>query len=105
MVYLAVLFAHNYEWMAIADTAAEAKQKVFDGFNTFLMKQTEMKEGRGTLTHEYHETKIAEYYKKNYRGDVSIDTLENAHQLEVLEIDKNECYRNGYRVPSRIQDF
>ena len=105
MVYLAVLFAHDYEWMAISDTAAQAKQKVFDGFNVFVVRQVEMREGKGTITHEYATKRLKEYYSKNFRGDVSIDTLQKGYQLEVLEVDENECYRDGYRVPSRIQDF
>ena len=107
MLYLALLFAAGYEWMALGGSEAEAKQKVFDGFNTYLMRQEEMRLGGKTQTYEYLHKKLKEYYRDNIGGDVSIDTLiaSKKFQLEVFDLEINECYRNGHKVPSRIQDF
>lgn len=106
MKYLAVLQTDDYEWICLSDTEAEAKQGVFDGFNVWLMRQFERENDLAIeTTHEYLEARLSHYYKRHFGGDVSIDALSKGNTIEVLELIPDACYRDGYKVPRRIQDI
>lgn len=107
MEYLAILQTDDYEWVCLSDNEAEAKQGVFDGYNTFLKKMFERDNDFAIeTTHEYLQNRLNHYYKTRFKGDVSIETLESGlANIIVLELEKNECYRDGFRVPRREQDI
>lgn len=104
-LYLAHMKALGYDWEAFSTSEPLAKETVFKGLNTFICKQIEHKRGKGICTHEFLEKELEKYYKKNFGGNVSVSSLENKHSIDVIEISKDECYRNGYKVPSRVQDM
>ena len=106
MTFMALIQTDEHDWMAVSETAAKAKQAVFDGFNTNLMQGFEREENfRIETTVEYLEGRLAKYYKEVFGGSLHVDTLEKALGLEVFELIPNQCYRNGYRVPRRVQDI
>ena len=105
MVYLAIMPTDNYEWMAFSDSEAEARQIVFDGFNTSLMKQFELEDHRKITTHEHLEKRLKNYYSKFFKGDISIDTLERKFPIYIIDMLKNECYRDGHKVPKKVQEI
>lgn len=103
--HIALVDLLGYEWMAVSSSENKAKQVVFEGINTYIQRQIEYKNDKGIATHEFLEKELIKYYKKHFKGDVSIETLEKKHPIHILDIKKEECYRNGYQVPKRIQDF
>jgi formyltetrahydrofolate hydrolase len=108
-MYLAILlteeFAQDHEWMSISKTEAMARQNVFDGFNTNLMKKFEIESKETISTHEHLEKELENYYKNKFKGDVSIETLEKKYKIFIVEMKLDECYRDEYRVPKKIQDL
>lgn len=106
MLYLAVMDTNDYEWVCMSDSEASAKQGVFDGYNTHLKKQFERENIAIETTSEYLDNRLVHYYKTHFdKGKVGVETLENQFGIQVLELLKDQVYRDGFNVPRREQDF
>jgi len=114
MKYIAIMYSkepgyQEDEWMALADSENVAKQSIFDGFNVHLMKQFEIKLNREhsskIATIEFLEKELIDYYKEVLGGDLTLDTLESKFPIHILDVEKEECYRNGNKVPRKAHQY
>jgi hypothetical protein len=107
MQFLASLMTDNNIYICLSDTEEEAKLGIFEGHNTFvkMLMEAEYSNPLVDVTSEWLEGRLRKYYILNLGGPVSMETLEKKWDLTVVEISKDQCYRNGLWTPRREQDY
>ncbi len=107
MQYLAALTSENYEYLCISKTEEVAKRGVFDAYNIQLKKAIEAnyKNPLVEATSEWLDSRLEKFYRHEFGGPISIETLEKKLQLLVLPIEEDIVYRDGTEVPTREQDY
>ena len=107
MQYLASLKTEYNDFVCLSDTEEKAKEGIYEGHNTFvkMLMETEYVNPLVDVTSEWLEGRLKKYYKHYLGGSVSLETLERKWDLKVVEIENDECYRNGFWTPRREQDY
>lgn len=107
MNYLAILQTDINQYVCVSDTEEKAKLGIFEGHNTFvkILMETDHKNPLQDVTSEWLNSRVEKYYRHVLGGPISMETLENKWDLTVVEVEFDECYRNGSWTPRREQDY